>query len=175
MSQESREKLARNFRKGSRKRGVFCSSPQMSANESKRKSAKERKRALPRKHCKRPGLKQPGMGTPSNFFFVFRDFSACAPLCCKWGKKNPINIKNFGGTPPGVRPVCPGDTSHLSHDMSRLSRGQSVPLVIDLHINQSQMSQVSLGRPEFVPGTPPGHPTAKFLYFDFSLSVFFSP
>ena len=26
------------------------------------------------------------------------------------------------------------------------------------------MSQVSLGRPEFVPGTPPGHPTAKFLY-----------
>ena len=27
------------------------------------------------------------------------------------------------------------------------------------------MSQVSLGRPEFVPGTPPGHPTAKFLYY----------
>ena len=29
------------------------------------------------------------------------------------------------------------------------------------------MSQVSLGRPEFVPGTPPGHPTAKFLYVIF--------
>ena len=29
------------------------------------------------------------------------------------------------------------------------------------------MSQVSLGRPEFVLGTPPGHPTAKFLYVIF--------
>ena len=35
------------------------------------------------------------------------------------------------------------------------------------------MSQVSLGRPEFVPGTPPGHPTAKFLYVIF-LYRFFS-
>ena len=35
------------------------------------------------------------------------------------------------------------------------------------------MSQVSLGRPEFVPGTPPGHPTAKFLYVTF-LYRFFS-
>ena len=32
------------------------------------------------------------------------------------------------------------------------------------------MSQVSLGRPEFVPGTPPGHPTAKFLYVIFSIN-----
>ena len=97
---------------------------------------------------------------------------------CIWGKKKPINIKNFGGTPPGVRPVCPGDTSHLSRDMSRLSRGHSVPLV---HINQAQMSQVSLGRPEFVPGTPPGHPTAKFLcviflyrFFSLQMYVMFS-
>ena len=45
-------------------------------------------------------------------------------------EKKPINIKNFGGTPPGVRPVCPGDTSHLSRDVSRLSRGQSVPLAL---------------------------------------------
>ena len=91
-------------------------------------------------------------------------------------RKKPINIKNFGGTPPGVRPVCPGDTSHLSRDMSRLSRGHSVPFSIDLHINQAQMSQVSPGRPEFVPGTPPGHPTAKFLYvislYRFFLSIF---
>ena len=71
-------------------------------------------------------------------------------------RKKPINIKNFGGTPPGVRPVCPGDTSHLSRDMSRLS-------------------QVSLGRPEFVPGTPPGHPDRQIRLCDFSLSVFFSP
>ena len=45
-------------------------------------------------------------------------------------RKKPINIKNFGGTPPGVCPVCPGDTSHLSHDMSRLSRGHSVLLAL---------------------------------------------
>ena len=54
----------------------------------------------------------------------------CAPLCCKnlcGERKKPINIENFGGTPPGVRPVCPGDTSHLSRDMSSLSRGHSVP------------------------------------------------
>ena len=45
-------------------------------------------------------------------------------------RKKPRNIKNFGGTPPSVRPVCPGDTSHLSRDMSRLSRRHSVPLVL---------------------------------------------
>ena len=40
-----------------------------------------------------------------------------------------INIKNFGGTPPGVCvcAVCPMDTSHLSRHMSRLSRGHSAP------------------------------------------------
>ena len=37
------------------------------------------------------------------------------------------------------------------------------------------MSQVFLGRPEFVPGTPPWHPTAKFLYVIFLYRVFFSP
>ena len=64
--------------------------------------------------------------------------------------------KEFGGTHPGVRPVCPGDTSHLSRD-------------IDLHITQAQMSQMSLGRPEFVPGTPPGHPDRQIPLCDFSL------
>ena len=37
------------------------------------------------------------------------------------------------------------------------------------------MSQVSLGRPEFVPGTPPGHPDRQIPLCDFSLSVFFLP
>ena len=89
-------------------------------------------------------------------------------------RKKPINIKNFGGTAAGVRPVCPGDTSHLSRDMSCLSRGHSVPLVL-IYTNQAQISQVSLGRPEFVPGTPPGHPTAKFLYVIFLYRFFSSP
>ena len=49
---------------------------QMSAKERKCKSAKQRKRAqkgakeckrmLPRKNCKQPGLKQPGLGTPKS-------------------------------------------------------------------------------------------------------------
>ena len=34
------------------------------------------------------------------------------------------------------------------------------------------MSQVSLGRPEFIPGTSPGHPTAKFLYVIFLIGLF---
>ena len=34
------------------------------------------------------------------------------------------------------------------------------------------MSHVSLGRPEFVPGTPPGHPDRQIPLCDFSLSVF---
>ena len=34
------------------------------------------------------------------------------------------------------------------------------------------MSQVSLGRPEFVPWTPLGHPTAKFLYVIFLCRFF---
>ena len=42
----------------------------MSANERKRKPAKgrnrARKRALPCKDCKQPGLKQPGVGTPKS-------------------------------------------------------------------------------------------------------------
>ena len=69
-----------------------------------------------------------------------------------------------------MRPVCPGNTSHLSRDMSCLSRGHSVPL----HINQAQLSHVSLGRPEFVPGTLRGIPTAKFLYVIFLYRFFLS-
>ena len=53
--------------------------------------------------------------------------------------------------------------------------GTFCPFSIDLHIDQAQMSQVSLGRPEFVPGTPPGHPDRQIPLCDFSLSVFFSP
>ena len=34
------------------------------------------------------------------------------------------------------------------------------------------MSQVFLGRPDFVPGTPPGHPDCQIPLCDFSLSVF---
>ena len=68
-------------------------------------------------------------------------------------EKKPINIKNFGGTPPGLCPVCPVDMSHLSRHMAR----------------------VSLGRPEFIPGTLPGHSDPRIPSCDFSLSVFLSP
>ena len=50
----------------------------MSAKERKRKSAKERKgganvrkRALLRKKCKQPGLKQPGLGTAKEMVFKY--------------------------------------------------------------------------------------------------------
>ena len=61
-------------KRGHSKRGRM----QTHANERKRaqtqvrkrvqKSAKGRKRALPRKICKQPGLKQPGLGTPKKEF-----------------------------------------------------------------------------------------------------------
>ena len=66
---------------------------------------------------------------------------------------------------PGTRPICPV--------ICPVCPGDILSFSIDLHINQAQMSQVSLGRPEFVPGTPPGHPTAKFLYVIFFIGFFF--
>ena len=53
--------------------------------------------------------------------------------------------------------------------------GTFCPFSIDLHIDQAQMSQVSLGRPDFVSGTPPGHPDCQIPLCDISLLVFFSP
>ena len=95
---------------------------------------------------------------------VFRVFSGCFLLCPFRANKH----KEFRRDTPWCA--------------SRLSRGHvpSVPRTfcpfsIDLHINQAQMSQVSLGRPEFVPGTPPGHPTAKFLYVTFLYRFFSFP
>ena len=70
-----------------------------------------------------PGLISSNLPPTSRFFY--QQVLNPTPLI---GKK-PINIKDFDGTPPGVRPVCPGDTSHLSRDMSRLSR-DSVLLVL---------------------------------------------
>ena len=81
-------------------------------------------------YCFYIGVSQKGSSERCRFrFFPFSSFFFRL-IFTEWGKKKTINIKNFGGTPPGVRPVCPGDTSHLSRDMSRLSRGHSVPLVL---------------------------------------------
>ena len=78
-------------------------------------------------------LDSPVLCQPLSSRFALRGscaFEVCLGMKLCGERKKPINIKNFGGTPPGVRPVCPGDTSHLSRDMSRLSRGHSVPLVL---------------------------------------------
>ena len=88
------------------------------------------------------------------------------------GKEKTNKHKEFWRDTPWCASRLSRHTSHLSRDMSRLSRGHSVPFSIDLHINQAQMSHVYLGRPEFVPGTPPGHPTAKFLYVIFLYRFF---
>ena len=78
-------------------------------------------------------------------------FDVKGPLLGK--EEDPINIKNFGGTPPGVcvcvcvqsvpwtcpviRPVCPADI---------------LPLELEFPHESAQTSQVSLGRPEFFLG-----------------------
>ena len=69
-------KRGRSKRGRSQKHANARKRAQMNAKERKRKSAnarkraqkgaKERKRALPRKNCKQPGLKPPGLGTPEN-------------------------------------------------------------------------------------------------------------
>ena len=101
------------------------------------------------------------------------------PRVLVWGKKKTNKHKEFWRDTPWCA--------------SRLSRGHvpcvpwyvpSVPgtfcpFSIDLHINQAQMSQVSLGRPEFVPGTSrvcpwdaSGASDRQIPSCDFSLSVF---
>ena len=89
-----------------------------------------------------------------------------------WGKKKPINIKNFSGTPPGVRPVCPGDTSHLSRDMSRLSRGHSVPLVLIYTSIRPKCPGCPWDVPSLSLGRLRGIPTTKFLYVIFLYRFF---
>ena len=48
-------------RRNTQMRAKWCKWAQKSTNASPQKSAKGRKRALPRKNCKQPGLKQPGV------------------------------------------------------------------------------------------------------------------
>ena len=89
-------------------------------------------------------------------------------------KKKTINIKNFGGTPPGVRPVCPGDMSHLSRDMSRLSRGHSVPLVLIYTSIRPKCPRCPWDVPSLCLGRPRGiRPPNSFLWF-FLIGFFLS-
>ena len=80
------------------------------------------------------------------------------------GKKKPINIKTFGGWTcpicPVICPVCPADI---------------LPLECEFPHKSAQTSRVSLGRPEFIPGTLPGHSDHQIPLCDISLSVFCSP
>ena len=78
-------------------------------------------------------------------------------------------MQAFSGKPPSEKP------QNAAAEYVPSVPGTFCPFSIDLHINQAQVSQVSLGRPEFVPGTPPGHPDRQIPLCDFSLSVFFSP
>ena len=95
----------------------------------------------------------------------------CVNLCCPWERKKPINIKNFGGTPPGLCPVCPGDMSHLSRDMSRLSRGHSVPLVLISPPSGPNVPGVP-GTSRVCPWDASGASDRQIPLCDFSLSVF---
>ena len=50
-------------------------------------------------------------------------------------------------------PVCPVDMSHPSRHLSRLCRLSFCPDLCEFPHKSAQTSQVSLGRPEFIPGT----------------------
>ena len=107
-------------------------------------------------------------------FPKLRRFMAPFPTALKIGKRiKPINIKNFGGTPPGVRPVCPGDTSHLSRDISRLSRGHSVPLVLIYSAHKSGPDVPGVpGTSRVCPWDASGASDRQIPLCDFSFSVF---
>ena len=116
----------------------------------------------------------PAFHTPTRLPPIYFLFSGVSETVLRelneetWERKKPINIKNFGGTPPGVRPVCPGDTSHLSRDMSRLSRGHAVPLVLIYACPRCpwNVPSLSLGRLQGIP--------TKFLYVIFLYRFFLS-
>ena len=90
-----------------------------------------------------------------------------------WGKKKPINIKNFGRTPLGLCPVCPVDMSHLSRHLSRLSCGHSAPIYVNFHTNRPKRPGCPWDVPNLSPGRSRGIPTTKFLYVIFLYAGFF--
>ena len=95
---------------------------QMSAKERKRKSAKERtrvqknirerKRALLRKNCPQPGLKQPGLGTPKNSCscFSLRKFLTI-PNLRLWNRA--IRDSRFCAAKYRSRKTCCAETTFL--------------------------------------------------------------
>ena len=85
----------------------------------------------------------------------------------KIGKEEkPINIKNFGVTPPGLCPICPVD---MSHHLSRLSRGHSE---CEFPHNRPKRPGCPWDVPNLSPGRSQGIPTTKFLYVTFLYRFF---
>ena len=67
----------------------------------------------------------------------------------KVGKeKKPINIRNFGGTPHGLCPVCPV-TCPVCPVICPVCPADILPLECEFPHDSAQTSWVSLGRPEF--------------------------
>ena len=97
------------------------------------------------------------------------------PPLALMGKEKPTNTKNFGRTPPGLCPICPVDMSHLSRHLSRLFPADILPLNVNFHIDRPKRPGCPWGRPEFIPGTLPGHFHHQIPLCDFSLSVSCSP
>ena len=113
-------------------------------------------------------------------FRGFRDLNPAVNIrgcgCLNYsGKKKTNKHKEFWRDTPWFE-------SHLSrgHVPSVPSSVPSVPrtfcpLNVNFHINRPKTSRVSLGRPEFIPGTLPGHSHHKIPLCDISLMVFCSP
>ena len=78
--------------------------------------------------------------------------------------KKPIHIKNFGGTPPGLCPVCPVDMSQLSRGPVPSVPRTFCPLNVNFHINRPKRPGCPWDVPNLSPGRSRGIPTTKFLY-----------
>ena len=91
--------------------------------------------------------------------------------CFKWGKKKTNKHKEFWrDTARFMSRLSPGHVPSVPSSVPSVPR-TFCPLNVNFHINRPKTSRVSLGRPEFIRGTLPGHSDHQIPLCDFSLSV----
>ena len=89
-------------------------------------------------------------------------------------QKKTINIKNFGGTPHGVCPVCPMDMSHLSRGNVPSVPRTFCPLNWNFHMNWPKRPGCPWDVPNVPPGTLPGLSDHRIPFCNLSLLGFSS-
>ena len=92
-----------------------------------------------------------------------------------WGKKKTNKHKEFWRDAPWwVSRLSRGNVPSVPSNVPSVPRTFS-PLNWNCPHKSAQTSRVFLGRPEFIPGTLPGHSDHQIPLCDFSLSVFSLP